>query len=148
MLAFKEISDHFTHGHTINKNDGFVASKNRSRTPKRTRSGWELLVEWKDGSSDWVPLKDLKDTGLVELVEYAVANNILEEPAIVWWVSFCLNKLNRIIHKVKSKYWQKTHKDDIKLPKMAEEALQLDRINGNDYWELAIKNEMVNARVA
>ena len=133
MLAFKEISDHCTHGHTINKNDGFVASKNGNRTPKRTTSGWELLVEWKDGSSDCVPLKDLKDTGLVELVEYVVANKISEEPVIVWWASLFLNKLNRIIHKVKSKHWQTSHKYDIKLPKMAEEALWLDRINGNDY---------------
>ena len=50
-----------------------------------------------------MPLKDLKDTNPIELAEYAVANKIAEEPAFSWWVSFCLNKRNRIINKVKSK---------------------------------------------
>ena len=34
------------------------------------------------------------------------------------------------------------------MPKTAEEALRLDRINGNDYWERAIKKEMGKVRVA
>lgn len=34
------------------------------------------------------------------------------------------------------------------MPKNAEEALQLDRINGNDYWEKSIKKEMAKVRVA
>jgi hypothetical protein len=23
--------------------------------------GWKLLIEWKDGMMDWLPLKDLKE---------------------------------------------------------------------------------------
>ena len=42
----------------------------------------------------------------------------------------------------------KSHKYGIKLPKTAEEALRLDRINGNDLWEKAIKKEMAKVRVA
>jgi hypothetical protein len=109
--------------------------------------GWELLVEWRDGSTDWVALKDLKDTNPIELAEYAVANKIAEEPAFKWWVSFCLQKRNRIINEAKSKYWRTTHKYGIKVPKNAEESLRLDRINGNDYWERAIKKEMSKVRV-
>lgn len=75
------------------------------------------------------------DMRLVELAECAVANKISEEPAFKWWVEFCLNKRNRIINKVKSKYWRTTHKYGVRLPKMTEEALELDRINGNDYCE-------------
>jgi hypothetical protein len=76
-----------------------------------------------------------------------VANKIAEEPAFKWWVSFCLQKRNRIINKAKSKYWRTTHKYGIKVPKTAEEALRLDKINGNDYWERAIKKEMSKVRV-
>lgn len=54
--------------------------------------GWELLVEWFDGSTDWVPLKNLKDTNPVKLAKYAVANKITEEPAFAWWVKYCLDK--------------------------------------------------------
>ena len=42
-----------------------------------------------DGSFDWVPLKDLKDTNPVERAEYAVTNKIAEAMAFAWWVSFC-----------------------------------------------------------
>jgi hypothetical protein len=60
LLAFKEISDHRKNGHAIGIDDGFVISKNGNRTRKRTTAGWEFLVEWKDGSSDWVLLKAIK----------------------------------------------------------------------------------------
>ena len=50
------------------------------------RRGWKLLVSWKDNSTDWIPLKDLMELSPVEVVEYAVANKIAEEPAFAWWV--------------------------------------------------------------
>ena len=43
-------------------------------------------MEWKDGSVDWVTLKDLKQSNPVELDEYAMANEISYEPAFNWWV--------------------------------------------------------------
>jgi hypothetical protein len=36
-----------------------------------------------------------------------------------------------IIQKVKSRYWQRTHKFGIHLPKTVAEALALDKENGN-----------------
>ena len=148
LLSFKEICDHRKNKRAISIENGYDISKNGNRTPKRTTVGWELLVEWRDGSTYWVALKDLKDTNPIELAEYAVANKIAEEPAFKWWVSFCLQKRNRIISKAKSKYWRTTHKYGIKVPKTAEEALRLDKINGNDYWEQSIKKEMSKVRVA
>jgi hypothetical protein len=41
-----------------------------------TTKGWKLLVEWKDSMTDWLPLKDLKESYLVEVAEYAVVNKI------------------------------------------------------------------------
>ena len=43
-------------------------------------------MEWKDGSVDGVPLKDLKQSNPVELAEYSVANEISDEPSFNWWV--------------------------------------------------------------
>ena len=43
-------------------------------------------MEWKDGSVDWVLLKDLKQSKPVELAEYAMANKISDEPEFNWWV--------------------------------------------------------------
>jgi hypothetical protein len=49
-----------------------------------TTKGWKLLVEWKDGMMDWLPLKDLKESCLVQVAEYTVANKITEQPAFAW----------------------------------------------------------------
>ena len=43
-----------------------------------------FLVEWKDGSVDWVPLKELKKSNPVDLAEYTVVNEISDEPAFNW----------------------------------------------------------------
>ena len=62
----------------------------------------KLLCQWCDGSSDWVELKHLKDSNPIQLEEYAVANQIQEEPAFKWWVSQTLRTHTRINAKVKS----------------------------------------------
>ena len=81
----------------------------------RTSRGWKLLVEWKEGVSDWIPLKDLKESYPVQVAEYAVANNLETEPAFSWWVNTVLRKRNRILGKVKSQYWRTMHKFGIEL---------------------------------
>ena len=60
----------------IQINNGFIVSKSGNKVPKKTTRGWELLVEWKDGSMDWVPLVELKASFPVELAEYALANGL------------------------------------------------------------------------
>ena len=85
-----------------------------NRVPKKTTRGWKLQVEWKDGSSEWVPLKLLKDTNPVELAEYVVSNKIEEKPAFYWWVHDVLWRRKRIISKLKRKYYRTTHKFKIR----------------------------------
>lgn len=143
-----DIVDHRTNGHALSKDDGFEISSNGQRRPRRTTRGWELQVEWKDGSTDWVPLKDLKESNPVELAEYAVANKIVEEPAFAWWVRQVLRRRDRIIKKVKSRYWKKTHKYGIELPKTVERALKIDDETGTDFWRRAIEKEMKNVMPA
>ena len=50
--------------------------------------------------------------------------------------------------KVKSKYWLSTHKFGTRIPKTVEEAIELDRQNGNTLWQDAINKEMNNVRIA
>ena len=70
-----------------------------------------MLIRWKYGSTTWVPLKDMKESYPVQLSEYAVLTRIQEEPAFAWRVPPVLWKRNRIVAKVKSKYWIRTHKN-------------------------------------
>jgi hypothetical protein len=105
-------------------------------------------VSWKDGSSDWVPLKDLKDAYPVQVAEYAVAKNkIANVPAFNWWVHAVLRKQNRIVAKVK-RYWRTTHKFGIQVPKTVEEALAIDEETGTDFWRKALGKEMTKVKVA
>ena len=84
-----------------------------------------------DGSSDWIALKDLKESYPIQVADYATNNQIEDEPAFAWWVPYVLEKQKRILKKVKSKYWQRTHKYGIRIPRTIEEAIQIDRENGN-----------------
>ena len=120
----------------------------RTGTKRRreTTKGWEILIEWKDGSMNWVALKDVKESYPVQLAEFAISNRIAEEPAFVWWVPFVMKKRNRILAKVKSKYWLRSHKFGIRILKSVEEAKKVDNQNGNTLWWDAICKEMRNVR--
>ena len=66
-----EVTDNKKDDSPINKVDGFINSSSGNLHWKRTTPGWKLLVEWKDGSVDWVPLKELNQSNPVHLSEYA-----------------------------------------------------------------------------
>ncbi len=85
---------------------------------------------------------------MVQTAEYAVQNNLHEEPAFAWWVPAVIKKRKTILSKVKSKYWQKTHKYGIEVPKSIKQAKELDAKNGNTLWWDSICDEMKNVRVA
>ena len=102
----KEISDHNNDKSAIREwKKGLITIK-----------VWNLLVKWKDGSQDWIPLKDLKESNPAETEEYADADNLLEEPGFKWWYNKVLNKKDRIISRVKSRYCRTSHKFCIALP--------------------------------
>lgn len=99
----KEIIDYKSDGNAITKLDGYFTTRSGARRPKQTTRGWKLCVEWRDGTSDWIPLKDLKASNHIEVAEYAIANGIAEEPAFKWWVPFVIKKRKHIIAKVKAR---------------------------------------------
>jgi hypothetical protein len=96
-----EIMDHKKDDTAIDIANGTVTMSSGNVRPKITTQEWQLLVLWKDKSTSWVKLKDLKASNPVELAEYAVANWIAEEPAFKWWVSNTLHEWNCIFSKVK-----------------------------------------------
>ena len=59
-----------------------------------------------------------------------------------------MKKLNRIIAKVKSKYWIRTHKFGIRVSKSVQAAQRIDEQNGYKFWWDSICKEMANVRVA
>ena len=139
-----EIIDYRTNGTELKQQDAFITTKMGTKCRRETTKGWDLLIEWKDGSTNWVSLKDIKESYLVQVAEFALATHISMEPAFAWWVPFMLKKRNRILAKVKSKYWLRTHKFGIRIPKSVEEAKKIDEQKGDTLWWDAICKEMKN----
>ena len=50
------------------KENAFVTTKRGQRKLRKTTIGWHFKVLWKDGSSQWVPLKQLKESNPVEVI--------------------------------------------------------------------------------
>jgi hypothetical protein len=144
----REITDHRKTDQAVSIEDGFTTNKHGVQRPKITTLGWELEVEWKDGSSSWIPLKDLKESNPLEVAEYACTSQIEKEPAFKWWVRHTLRKRDRIIKKVKSRYWTRSHKYGIELPHSVEEAMAIDKRTGTTFWRDAIEKEMKNVLMA
>jgi Reverse transcriptase (RNA-dependent DNA polymerase) len=116
--------------------------------PRMTTQGWELLVQWTDGTTSWHPLVDLKNSNPVEVAEYAISRSIDNEPAFRWWVRQALRKRDRFVCKVKTRYWKRTHKYGIEMPKSVKQALAIDARTGTSFWREAIAKEMKNVKPA
>ncbi len=73
------------------------------------------------------------------------------EPSFNWWVPHTLRKHDSIIALVKkqsARYLKRMHKFGKECPKTVEDALELDKRNGNTMWADAIAKEMKNVLVA
>ncbi len=80
-------------GEAIRMADKYITTKNGTKRMRQTTVGWKFLVEWANSSQQWIDLKILKESNPVQvLAEYAMARNIGEEPAFVWWVHYILRK--------------------------------------------------------
>ena len=146
-LLLDSIIDHRKTDEAITDDQRYVTHNGRQYERKTTK-GWQVCVQWRDGTTSWEKLSTLKESNPVELAEYAVASGIDAEPAFHWWVRYTLKKRDRIIAAVNRRYHKRTHKFGIRLPKTVKEAYELDRLNGNTMWADAIKKEMKNVRVA
>mmetsp|Transcript_44940 Transcript_44940/g.109124 ORF Transcript_44940/g.109124 Transcript_44940/m.109124 type:complete len:481 (-) Transcript_44940:1244-2686(-) len=146
-LLMKAIVDHKKGPGAVDKNDGFILHRGR-KVRRKTTKGWEVCVQWKNKSTSWVPLVDMKNSFPAETAEYAVSRGIEDEPAFAWWVPYVLKKRDRIISKLRTRYHKTTHKFGIELPKDLEHAYRIDKANKNSLWHDAVSLEMKCVRVA
>jgi hypothetical protein len=86
-LLLSEIMDHKKDNMAVPILSGTTLSANGWEVSKITTRGWKLLVQWKDGSTSWEHLKDIKESNPIKVAKYTVTNRIAEEPAFKWWVS-------------------------------------------------------------
>ena len=58
-----------------------MMTKSSQRRLWKSTKGWKLLVAWKDGSEQWIPLSAMKESNPIEVAEFAVARGIDDESA-------------------------------------------------------------------
>ena len=83
-VLMHEIIDHRTNGQEVKQQDAFLTTKMGTKRRRETTKGWELLVEWKDGSTTWVALKDMKESfPVTEFRQPLQVQSHLEMPRIL-----------------------------------------------------------------
>ncbi len=88
----------------ITIDDSWITGFNGNRSRRRTSKGWELCVSWKDGSTSWLPLKDLRSSNPLQVADYAIAHNLQDEPAFSWWIGDIQKQRKRIMCAIGNRY--------------------------------------------
>jgi len=125
-----EIVDHRKDDTVASKDDGIITTKAGRKLPRQTNKGWQFCCQWNDGSTSWHPLKDVKESHLLQLIQCAINNGLAEEPAFAWWVPHTVKKWDRIIKAMKKRCFRIHQKHGIEIPKNVLEAQALDTKTG------------------
>ena len=80
FALFDKIINTRTDRNQIKKLDAFIQIANGNKLKRETTKGWEICIQWKDGSSTLNQLKDIKEAYPVQLAEYSAMHSISDEP--------------------------------------------------------------------
>ena len=84
ILQSKGIIEHKKDGYALSKEIGFTILKGGHKKCKPTTRGWKVLVEWRDKTTTWMDLNDVKEASPIKLYECVVSNKIDYEPYFAW----------------------------------------------------------------
>jgi hypothetical protein len=80
-LLLAGITDHRKTEAAVSRADMWI-TRGSNKQMRKTPKGWQLCVEWRDGSTSWERLADLKESNPIEVAEYATAHGIDSEPVL------------------------------------------------------------------
>jgi hypothetical protein len=140
------VIDHRTDGHAFAPADMYIKHGSNKKVRKTTK-GWHLCAEWKDGTTSWERLADLKESSPIEVAEYAATKILIDNPGFIWCPPRVLKKCTRIIADVTKRYHKRTHKFGIEVPKSWDDCMRLDKENDNTLWQDTVRKEMKNVRI-
>ena len=64
---------------------------------QKSTVGWNLLIAWRDGSEQWIPLSVMKESNTIEFNKFSTTHGIYNEPYFSLWVPYTLQKRDNII---------------------------------------------------
>ena len=147
-LLLDDIIGHRFTADCVGPTDGWYETPQGAKRRRITTRGCDMNILWQDGTSSWIPLKDMKEANPVEVAEYAAHNALLSHPVFAWWAPQVLKRKEKIIKQVSHRLAKKQYKFGIKVPNTVDEALALDKENNNTLWHDAIQKELKNVLVA
>ena len=95
-LLLDAITDHQKDSSAVLNVDWYITVNGRQHH-RKTMTGWKLCVLWKDGTSTWECLADLKESYPIDVSQYVINKGIDGEPAFSWWVPYMTKKKERIL---------------------------------------------------
>ena len=78
---FRGIEDFRKNLDAVPKSNTFIKTKSGKRRMRQTTAGWDFLVQWQDGQSQWIPLRILKESNPVDVAEFVREKGLIDEPA-------------------------------------------------------------------
>jgi hypothetical protein len=143
-----EIVDHKSSGEATKMADKYLLTKTGTKQMHQMTQGWKFLVQWANGTRQWIDLKILKESNPVQVAEYVTSRNIADEPAFAWWVPYVLRKQDVIVFALTTRVRKTSHKNGVELPTSVKHAIEIDQKNGNTLWQDALSKEMGNVCIA
>ena len=80
-MLMDEITNYMFDEAAVKSQDAFVTTFSGTNNRRQTTQWVSLCVKWRNGNTSWVNIKDTKEAYPVQLLEYAVEDNISMEPA-------------------------------------------------------------------
>ena len=90
-LLLEALINHRKNGSALSVEDQQIVVKG-SETLRKSKGGWDICCKWKDGSTSWEKLSNLKELHPIQVAKYAIAQGIQHNPAFNWWVHHVLKK--------------------------------------------------------
>ena len=92
----------------VQKGNQYIITKSGQRRMRISTVGWKLLIAWKDGIKQWIPLSVMKYSYPIEFDKFSTAHGISDEHAFAWWVPYTLQKGIRLFL-LSMTGWNKQH---------------------------------------
>ena len=74
------IIDYGTNVSALTRSNMYVVTKRGIRSVRKATVGWNILIKWKAGREQWIPLKEIKESNPIEGAEFSVSCGIENEP--------------------------------------------------------------------
>jgi len=109
-------------------------------------SRYNVMIEWENGEITSEPLSNIASDDPVTCAIYARENGLLDLPGWKRFKSIAKRekKFLRMVNQAKLRSFRtsKQYQYGYEIPRNYEDAMRLDRQNGNDLWDKAIKEEL------